>query len=92
MGTVSVPFSFCGWLGNQVVQFLLGATDFSSSPKHQDQLWGPHILARKSYCGIFFQEGPVQKLTSAKRKNGCSYISSPPYAFMASTLTTLPYL
>jgi hypothetical protein len=52
MGTVSLLFSFCGWLGDQgtVVQLLLEATGFSSSPKHQDQLWGPHILPHNRYC------------------------------------------
>ena len=81
-----------GWVMRNCGPIPDGATDFSSSPKHQDQLCSPHILPHNRYCGILFQEGPVQKLTGAKHKNGCSCISSPPYAFMACTLTPVPYL
>ena len=68
------------------------------SPRHPDLFWGPPSFSSFGTCGSFVGskgdgcETDNLHISNAEVKTAWSYTSSPTYAFVAYTRTTLPLL
>ena len=80
-----------GWKAEEPTSDLRRGQEIICTPQRTDQHCGPPSLLQNGYLGLKppERENDHSYPPSAKVKNEWSYTSIPPYAFVASTVTTL---